>query len=63
MYPYFADTGAWVQFETVQHSGYHIITLYDTGDNVYKRRTCDTLQDAFDYRNAFIKLADNWGSL
>jgi len=60
---YFADTGAWVKFETVFPSGYHIVTLYDTADNVFKRRTCDTLQDAMDYRNSFINTADNWGSL
>jgi len=62
-FEHFADTGAWVQFETVFPSGYHVVTLYDTGDNVFKRRTCDSLEDAMDYRNSFINMADKWGSL
>lgn len=58
MKPYFADSGAWVQFETVDHSGMYIVTLYDTENNVHDRVKCDDHSNALAYRRAFIKLAN-----
>jgi len=58
MKPYFAKSGAWVQFETVDHSGMYIVTLYDTEENVHDRVQCDDHSNALAYRRSFIKLAN-----
>lgn len=58
MKPYFADSGAWVQFETVKHSGMYKVTLFDTENNVHDRVRCDDRSDALAYRRSFIKLAN-----
>lgn len=58
MKPYFADSGAWVQFETLEHSGMYKVTLFDTENNVHDRVRCDDHSDALAYRRSFIKLAN-----
>ena len=61
MKPYFSTSGAWVQFETLRPSGYHVVTLYDPSDNVHDRIRCDDYRDALGYRRSFIAIAKNWG--
>lgn len=61
MKPYFAKSGAWVQFETLFPSGYHMVTLYDPDDNVLDRVRCDDIVDLCAYRCMFVAIANNWG--
>lgn len=61
MKPYFAKSGAWVQFETLFPSGYHMVTLYDPLGDIADRMRCDCYRDAQAYRRAFVAIAKNWG--
>jgi hypothetical protein len=61
MKPYVSKSGAWVQFETIEHSGMYKVTLYAPDDNVHDRVRCDDYRDALAYRRSFINIAKNWG--
>lgn len=61
MKPYFAKSGAWVQFETLFPSGYYMVTLYDPEGNVANRIRCDDIVDACVYRCRFVTIARKWG--
>lgn len=61
MKPYFATSGAWVQFEKTFPSGYYIVTLYDPSDNTHDKIKCDDYKMAQAYRRSFIDIAkNNW---
>jgi len=62
MKPYFAKSGAWVQFETLIPSGMYSVTLYAPDDNKHDHIRCDSYCMAQEYRRAFVALAKNfWG--
>jgi len=61
MKPYFAKSGAWVQFETLNPSGMYLVTLYAPDDSTHDRIRCDDYRAALEYRRAFVQLAKNWG--
>lgn len=61
MKPYFSNTGAWVQFEVLQHNGMYTVTLYAPNDNAHDRIRCDDYSSARDYFKSFKTIAKNWG--
>jgi hypothetical protein len=61
MKPYFAKSGAWVNFETLTPSGYYLVTLYDPAGNVVDKVQCDCSRDAREYRRVFVGIANHWG--
>lgn len=61
MKPYFASSGAWVQFERIFPSGDYLVTLYDPSDNRQDRVRCDDYRNALAYRKSFVSIAKNWG--
>lgn len=61
MKPYFANSGAWVNFETLTPSGYYVVTVYAPSGEVHDRVRCDDYRAALDYRRAFVAIAKHWG--
>jgi len=59
MKPYFAATGAWVNFENIRHNGFYAVMLIDPSGNIHDRIMTDDYQSALEYRRSFIQMAKN----
>jgi len=59
MKPYFANTGAWVNLESIRHNGFYAVMLIDPSGNIHDRILTDDYQSALEYRRSFIQIAKN----